>query len=71
MDHLQACQVCKFFNEDWTCSVYRDTDWVNRRGGCPMLSYREVPRAYGVYVDGVIVKGNQRPGQQKQKKADR
>jgi hypothetical protein len=36
-----------------------------------MFPYREIPRSRGEYVNGVIVSGKNRPGQQKQKKDDR
>jgi hypothetical protein len=74
MDHLQACPHCPHFVQfgiSIGCSKYKDTSWVNRRGGCPGFPYREIPRNRGEYVDGQIVAGKQRPGQQKQKVADR
>jgi hypothetical protein len=85
MDHLQACGHCpKYGNiEEMSCdgvvyiipgcTIYNNAtlDWVNRRGGCPGFPYRDIPRSRGEYLDGRIVAGNHRPGQQKQKKDDR
>jgi hypothetical protein len=69
LNHLMACTHCPKYSEG--CTIYNDTSWVNRIGGCPSFPFREIPRVAGEYVDGKIVSGNMRPGQQKQKKADR
>jgi hypothetical protein len=70
MNHLQACGYCDKY-VDGGCSVFTEVDWVDRRGGCGMFPYREIPRSRGEYVSGRIVSGKNRPGQQKQKKDDR
>jgi hypothetical protein len=73
-DHLQACPHCDKFVQHGIavgCSAYRDTSWVNRRGGCPHFPYRELPARSGLsYIDGKIV-GRGRVGQQKQAHQDR
>jgi len=74
MDHLQACPHCPNFATFGIaigCSIYKNTSWINRRGGCPAFPFRDIPRSRGEYVDGKIVSGNRRPGQQKQKTDDR
>ncbi len=68
MNHEMACPYCPKY--DGGCTIYRDISWVNRRGGCPSFPFRELTRLME-YVDGEIVTGKNRPGQQKQKKADR
>jgi hypothetical protein len=71
-DHLQACPHCPHYITDQDrCHIYNDTSWINRRGGCPTFPFREVPKQRGEYVNGKIVSGTQRPGQQKQRKPDR
>jgi hypothetical protein len=69
MDHLEACGYCPKDSEAG-CGIYPDTSWVNRRGGCPHFSYRQIPRSRGEYLDGKIVSGG-RVGQQKQSVNDR
>ena len=59
MNHLQACPHCKDFS-DTGCTVYPDTSWVNRRGGCPNFPLRDLPETM-----------KKRVGQQKQKFEDR
>jgi hypothetical protein len=40
--------------------------------GCPVFPYRDLPKQGNMeYVDGKIVAGVHRPGQQKQKRDDR
>ena len=68
--HLQACPYCDK-HIDGGCTIFTDVSWVERLGGCPAFPYREVPRSRGEYMDGKIISGNQRPGQQKQKHDDR
>ena len=58
MNHEQACGHCHKYIDD-QCSIYLDTSWVNRRGGCSMLPEREMPP------------NHKRVGQQKQKHSDR
>ncbi len=69
MNHIEACGHCS--KETWygTCVLYFDRSWVNRRGGCGMFPYRELPTSMS-YVDGKIV-GRGRQGQQKQAHKDR
>jgi hypothetical protein len=75
LDHLQACSYCPKSNPETResraveCTVYEVTTWVNRRGGCPMFPYRDLPPSL-TYIDGVI-HGRGRVGQQKQKHEDR
>lgn len=57
LNHLEACPYCPKFSG--RCTIYEDTSWVNRRGGCSMLPERDMPQSYG------------RVGQQKQKHQDR
>jgi hypothetical protein len=71
MDHLRACPHCPKYKDPGGCHIYGDITWVNRRGGCPGFPYREIPRSRGEYVNGEIVSGSQRPGQQKQKVNDK
>ena len=86
MNHLRACEYCPRYGEIEEvacdgevykipgCTIYSNAtlDWVNRIGGCPMFPLRDLPPHYGMeYLDGKIVRGSHRPGQQKQKKADR
>ena len=59
-----------YINKTYGCTIYEDTSWINRRGGCPMFPYRAVPKSRGEYVDGVIISGK-RVGQQHQKRHDR
>lgn len=68
MNHLLACGHCPKYDNG--CTIYRDISWVNRRGGCPSYPYRDLFRGME-YLDGAIVTGKARPGQQKQKKNDR
>jgi hypothetical protein len=64
MNHEQACGHCpKYIRKDlegeMKCSIYTDTTWVNRVGGCAMLPERDMPVKMG------------RVGQQKQKHNDK
>jgi hypothetical protein len=68
MDHLQACGYCDKF-VDGGCSIFVETDWVNRMGGCGMFPYRDLSHGH-TYVDGKVY-GPGRTGQQKQKHEDR
>lgn len=66
MDHLQACPYCpKYiaYHHLGVCSVYADTSWVNRRGGCPLFPQRD--------MTGSNLQAKKRVGQQKQKFSDR
>lgn len=50
------CEGCPRITEEYTCPVYEDTSWVERRCGCPL------------YKQGTIFAGQQkkiRAGQQK------
>jgi hypothetical protein len=67
MRHTDACGHCPKYEDG--CTVYENTEWVNRIGGCGHYPYRDLP-TYLSYVDGVIV-GRGRVGQQKQKYEDR
>jgi len=69
MNHLEACGHCP--KETWygTCVLFFDRSWVNRRGGCGMFPYRELPQGMS-YIDGKIA-GRGRIGQQKQAHSDR
>lgn len=72
MNHLQACVYCPKWTKEG-CTVYPERYLFDRvqLHGCPVYPYRDIPRSRGEYVDGVIVSGSQRPGQQKQKNQDR
>lgn len=84
MNHLQACEYCPNYGvidevecdgevyKTYGCTIYSNAilEWVNRRGGCPSFPFRDLPR-HMEYLDGNIVTGNKRPGQQKQVKSDR
>lgn len=60
LDHLQACTHCPKDGGGYSeCTIYTDTSWVNRIGGCAMLPERDMPISHG------------RVGQQKQKHQDR
>jgi hypothetical protein len=68
MDHLEACGHCPKYLErvddgTFKCTVYDDTEWVNRLGGCPSFPLRDLPETLG----GM----QRRVGQQKQKHSDR
>jgi hypothetical protein len=55
MSHLQACGFCSKY-VDGGCTIYTDTDWVDRRGGCGMFPHRDFP----------ATTTSKRAGQQKQ-----
>jgi hypothetical protein len=64
LNHKAACSYChKFARNDIDgeigCTIYDDTTWVNRRGGCPNFPLRDLPEAM-----------KKRVGQQKQKHSD-
>jgi hypothetical protein len=62
MDHLQACPYCPKYNEPYKmCTVFRQTAWVNLRGGCGMFPLRDLPEPMR----------KKRVGQQKQKHQDK
>ena len=71
LDHLRACPHCpKYGGSYGECTAYQNLRMASLYG-CPLFPYREIPRLRGEYLDGKIVSGVHRPGQQKQKKADR
>ena len=54
------CEGCKHVSEDFECSKYDDTTWVDRRRGC----FFHVPGT--IYTGGAAPKKSKRAGQQKQ-----
>ena len=71
MDHRQACPYCDKYNGALRppCSIYNDISWMQHTG-CPHFPYRTLTKGRE-YMDGDIVTGKARQGQQKQKKQDR
>lgn len=67
LNHLQACEHCDR-HEDSGCTVYTDTSWVNRQGGCPMFPSRELPKGWSYQGNKVISPENKRVGQQRGKR---
>ena len=70
MDHTEACEYCDKWNGAH-CRVYMNMRLI-RKYGCGHFPYRSLGK-HGAreYVDGEIVSGKNRPGQQKQIKDDR
>jgi hypothetical protein len=63
-NHLQACPYCPKYRVGRDgCTVYADTSWVNRRGGCPEYPGRDLTGLHGLH--------KVRAGQQKQKHEDK
>lgn len=46
LNHTQVCPYCDKYAHNWLapgCSIYKDTSWVDRRGGCPYFPHRDTP----------------------------
>ena len=52
-----------YINKTYGCTIYEDTSWVNRMGGCPFFPMRDMTGAPSLRKE--------RAGQQKQKHQDR